>query len=554
MAFHPVDGARLSQLDQPSATHNAEVEFHKHFLKSDVQNSDHTKVHIAEAAIAIFFDTYASARKVEISFEGVLHQITFHPPVGFAVEHFPKPVIMRDLIQVNGLYLDKVLSILKAFDYVEHRMARREWLSQSLWTRFLINRRLTEISDFLVLVLTTLLNLVMVVFWKGGHEDDHEPLSRMPHSFPFDSSPGEAFGVTGATNSTDTGDHLSYPLFGVLGTLQLILWGMIVVRHVMRMGVTVDKWQLLYKCVMCTVSLAAFVLVTVFEVQSGAFLYGLHLMHVTESNFFKKQLQPIKYSLYSGGGDLVITIVLLFIFMYILSLVAFAYFRVYFNKEAGLYCDTLVQCVLSSSTFGLRFGGGLGEMLTPEEDFDSMWLWRYAFDMLFYWIIAVFGLNFVLGIIVDSFSEHRAEKADRTTTLASFCFVCGLPAGKFARTTPTGFEKHVHDDHYILDYLALMKYVKNKSMNRCSHLERAIKSGWVDAVDGQKDISLFPFNEALAIKDEIDDAKQEASRIKRTELRLDEIERNVALILQQLTAPAPANPWGVATRREQTQL
>ena len=230
-------------------------------------------------------------------------------------------------------------------------------------------------------------------------------------------------------------------------------------------------------------------------------------------------------------------------------------FREDFDNGMGLYCDTLVQCVLSASSFGLRFGGGLGESLTHDDGFSDHWLGRWVFDMLFYWIIAVFGLNFVLGIIVDSFSEHRAEKASRTTTLASNCFVCGLPAGKFARTSPKGFENHVHSDHYILDYIALMKYVKNKSVHRCSHLERAIKSGWVDAADGSKDISLFPFNEALAIKDEIDDAKQEASRIKRTELRLDQIEHNVALILQQLTTLASPNPGGPRSlRREQTQL
>ena len=166
------------------------------------------------------------------------------------------------------------------------------------------------------------------------------------------------------------------------------------------------------------------------------------------------------------------------------SLFAFAFFRKHFDADNGLFCDTLAQCFLSSSSFGLRFGGGLGENLDQVTIFDNVWLARYFYDMVFYLIVAVFGLNFVLGIIVDNFSEHRANGQSRETILASSCFICGLPAEKFAHATSSnGFHQHTAHEHYLLDYLAFIKYIKIKHGHRCSYLETLVKRGWVDPQD-----------------------------------------------------------------------
>lgn len=64
---------------------------------------------------------------------------------------------------------------------------------------------------------------------------------------------------------------------------------------------------------------------------------------------------------------------------------------------------------------GLLTGGGLGEALpysaAPVHSFADPGE-RTLFDLTFFLLVTIIGLNVVFGIIVDTFSELRSEKAD----------------------------------------------------------------------------------------------------------------------------------------------
>jgi len=72
-------------------------------------------------------------------------------------------------------------------------------------------------------------------------------------------------------------------------------------------------------------------------------------------------------------------------------------------------------------------GGGIGEALVIY-DFDWKYLaLRYVFDLSFFIIVIVIGLNVIFGIIVDTFSELRDEKHRIEDDIQNYCFICSLP-------------------------------------------------------------------------------------------------------------------------------
>ena len=70
----------------------------------------------------------------------------------------------------------------------------------------------------------------------------------------------------------------------------------------------------------------------------------------------------------------------------------------------------------------------------PAYGFNEMIILRFAFDLTFFIIITIIGLNVVFGIIVDTFSELRSEKAECEDKMTGSCFICGLGSQDFERS------------------------------------------------------------------------------------------------------------------------
>ena len=76
------------------------------------------------------------------------------------------------------------------------------------------------------------------------------------------------------------------------------------------------------------------------------------------------------------------------------------------NKAGESVCMSLLHCYLTTLNYGLRFGGGIGEITTTttEEWNRSNYLIKLFFDIIFFLIITTIILNVVFGIIIDSFA------------------------------------------------------------------------------------------------------------------------------------------------------
>lgn len=83
------------------------------------------------------------------------------------------------------------------------------------------------------------------------------------------------------------------------------------------------------------------------------------------------------------------------------------------NKSGESVCMSLLHCYLSTLNYGLRFGGGIGELSTTTTASwnKSNYMIKFFFDITFFLLITTIILNVVFGIIIDSFAQLREQFA-----------------------------------------------------------------------------------------------------------------------------------------------
>lgn len=84
----------------------------------------------------------------------------------------------------------------------------------------------------------------------------------------------------------------------------------------------------------------------------------------------------------------------------------------YDDKFIGRYGDNLGQNLwqtfLTTLNFGLRMGGGIGDVLSKIEFWDKKnYYIRFVYDLSFFLIVVIMLLNIIFGIIIDTFAQLR---------------------------------------------------------------------------------------------------------------------------------------------------
>ena len=93
------------------------------------------------------------------------------------------------------------------------------------------------------------------------------------------------------------------------------------------------------------------------------------------------------------------------------------------SKERS--CDSLIMCIVTTLNQGLRNGGGIGDVLRPPSNEESLFPARVIYDMLFFFIVIIIVLNLIFGVIIDTFADLRSEKQQKEEILKNSCFICG---------------------------------------------------------------------------------------------------------------------------------
>ena len=189
------------------------------------------------------------------------------------------------------------------------------------------------------------------------------------------------------------------------------------------------------------------------------------------------------------GSQLILTLIFSLMIIYMFTFIAYLFFYGYYNPEEGLYCDTLLDCFLSTVNLGMRSGGGIGDAFGPtnQTDFD----YRLIFDLLFYISITTILMAIVFGIIVDTFSELRDARNEIESDMNNVCFICGQKRSVI-EVRGEGWVVHTTMVHNPFAYMYFLLHLQATDDMDCSGIEREVKQNYQELNLSSTQLPLWP--------------------------------------------------------------
>ncbi|CAG9538689.1 unnamed protein product [Cercopithifilaria johnstoni] len=165
-------------------------------------------------------------------------------------------------------------------------------------------------------------------------------------------------------------------------------------------------------------------------------------------------------------------------------------------------CQTLRMCILTTLNWGLRNGGGIGDVLRDVAPHEESFLSRIVYDLTFFIVIIVIVLNLVFGVIIDTFGDLRAERNEKVDQLKNNCFICGLGRGRFDNKIVT-FEEHRKNEHNLYHYLYFIVWLQVKD-----EMEFTGPESYVANCIKEHKSDWFPRMQAMSLAEDNQEAEQ----------------------------------------------
>ncbi len=282
-----------------------------------------------------------------------------------------------------------------------------------------------------------------------------------------------------------------------------------------------------------------------FEVY-GPIFSSMHLMSIAvrnpvARNIFMAVIYPI--------AQLRIAAIVAIFLLYIFSIIQFFFFREQFGDGE---CDALYTCLIYTINWGTRAGGGIGENMAEISLRDEagspqdMWFQRSVFDFFFFLIIIIIILNIVFGIIIDTFSDLRSQRDEKTSNMLTTCFICGIGRDQFDQEGETDFKRHCDYEHNKWDYLFYLihcQQMKEEFADDLNAYERYVLHCFLAG-----DIAWMPLGKAITMpglgghgkseEKEESDGKNGGTDIVKMQEQMDEMKVQLATILGLLQEKA----------------
>ncbi|BES99791.1 ryanodine receptor [Nesidiocoris tenuis] len=191
------------------------------------------------------------------------------------------------------------------------------------------------------------------------------------------------------------------------------------------------------------------------------FFFAAHLLDVATTI---DTLRTILQSVTHNGKQLVLTVMLLTIVVWLYTVVAFNFFRKFYvseeDEEVDKKCHDMMTCFVFHLYKGVRAGGGIGDEIEPP-DGDDYEVYRIMFDITFFFFVIVILLAIIQGLIIDAFGELRDQLESVKEDMESNCFICGIGKDYFDKV-PHGFDTHVAQEHNLANYMFFLMHLINK--------------------------------------------------------------------------------------------
>ena len=311
---------------------------------------------------------------VEIFWRGELQRRFFHVPD--IMKDLAKPskdnvVECIDRSNPENKLQDLIARTHDLFKEIKHQQVLKEWNISGIFSRSNQNTA-TWIQFYLAL----LLNLLLLMYYSA---ETGEP-----------ELPSDIRTVVSVLNMVQL----------IFGSFTLVLF--IVVRGPVKYQINMDKGHsslvsgVLTALDALTVYYFAYLLFCFLAMNyNEVFLTFLLLDIVVKNSTTRDVLNAVVFP----RKQLMATLILGMFISYIFSFFIFYNFRdEMVDGGPKNDCDTLLHCMQSVLSYGLRYGAGINEQLNHTLDT------RYVVDVFFFFIVMIIMLNVIFGIIIGKFS------------------------------------------------------------------------------------------------------------------------------------------------------
>ncbi|BFZ19742.1 hypothetical protein BsWGS_22781 [Bradybaena similaris] len=264
-----------------------------------------------------------------------------------------------------------------------------------------------------------------------------------------------------------------------------------------------------------TIYYAIFLGMSVGGTLSNGYFFAFHLLNIVNNN---QLLSGVIKAVTQNGQALLWVGVLGLVIFYLYGMIGFALMRSMFDPGDYLYCNTLWQCTVTVIRYGLI--GDLFEVMKPhgnEKTFEKFGVVVF-YHVSFFIFITTIGLNIVLGIIVDTFSELRDLKWTAESDMRDTCFICSRNSYDFEHHGK-GFDHHVRHEHNMWSYIFFFIHLNGTKINDYTAMEM-----FVFKLLGKENYDFFPLDRALSLASMGKDA---------TETKLDDLLGQVTSIVEK---------------------
>ena len=187
--------------------------------------------------------------------------------------------------------------------------------------------------------------------------------------------------------------------------------------------------------------------------------------------------------------QLVMVLIFMYLIVYLFSWFAFYYFHEIFyfpsllnvnteTEKEGYdekLCSSMVQCYLTMLSYGVRSGGGIGDVL-PKLSYNvnpGYFVASFFFVVLFHIFVIWIMINLFFGIIVDTFAALREKTYKIEEDKKNTCFICQITRDR-AMNKNINFEKHVKNVHNIWNYVYYIAYLHINNEKNFKTLETKV--------------------------------------------------------------------------------
>jgi inositol 1,4,5-triphosphate receptor type 1 len=232
-------------------------------------------------------------------------------------------------------------------------------------------------------------------------------------------------------------------------------------------------------------------------ISNGYFYCGCTLYLFLRNQVLLYVLRAVRKS----ALQLITVFVLGFVISYMYAVFSFAILPNYFNPENDQFCQTVFQCFITITRLGFLDTLGTGIPIRPSDAYAPNFTvvgFRTVYDLIFFIVVTTLGLNIVVAILVDRFSDLREERDKIDDDNESRCFICSIKKDVFERHGKD-YQKHWQSDHNVWSYVDFILYLDTLHPNDRNALEKFVSQKVPSAENPAGSIDFFPIFKAKVL-------------------------------------------------------